>query len=597
MSVNAPATAFESSIELNPLRNEVRKRDAARRLNLVLNPLMRFIGFTFLALAVYLHNRFILHDTTIIAPVPLVAVFVGYAFIAWAAVRVLYDRAPIIADILLWSDIVALLLGVYLSGSEKSLLFLAPLFRVIDQTHTTLRRALAFGAAALAGYVGLLAYVAIVENHPISLAAEVVKSIFLACAILYTAMTARTSEQTKRRTSQAIQLTRDAMEAVTQKSEQLRKLMHQNELILEATGEGIVGFDLDARVIFANARAARTIGMEPYQLVGRVGHELAVHSDTSGRVCDGTSCVLASALRSGTEERGENAGFFRPNGEIVPVEYTSAPLHEDGALRGAVFSFRDITERRQLQHALEQAKETAEAASRAKSVFLANMSHELRTPLNAIIGYAEMLEEELRAEGMSELADDASKVTHSGRHLLRMISDVIDIAKLETGRMQVAGTEIEVGSFVAEIKRAHEASFASRSNQLQVETAAAPAVIASDPALLRRVLDALLDNANKFTKGGNASLSVRDEGPDRVVFTVTDSGVGMDERQIDELLQPFVQGDSSSTKSFGGAGLGLAVSNRLVIAMGGTLSASSSKGAGTTVRVELPRAAATTGGS
>jgi PAS domain S-box-containing protein len=592
--MQTPAQSFSwrtaPTLELDPLANEERKRRASYHLNVVLNPIYRLLGFYLIALAVCLHNEYILGGLTRSTAAEIILLFGAYPLAAWGVMVIGYRRLPALAEALLYTDIIFLVLTVYFSGGEKSLLFFVPLFRVVDQTHTTFRRAMVLGHAAVAGYILLILYLVFAEGREVAFAAEAVKTSFLYGAILYTALTARSADARKRRTSEAIRVARESIESLEASSAELQRVTRRTELILQSVGDGIVGFDLDGRVTFANRRAAKTIGLEVEQLVGRKGHGLAVHCGDGGTLCDGANCPLEAALRSGKEERGENAGFFRKDGTIVPVAYSSAPVYEGSELVGAVFSFRDVTVRKRLESELTAARDAAEAGSRAKSVFLANMSHELRTPLNAIIGYSEMLQEELNDEGMQSLAADAVKIQTAGKRLLAMISDILDIAKLEAGRMRPAIEPVDLPRLIEEVASMNAPRFAARANRLEIASAAEAPGFVSDPTMLRRVLDALLDNANKFSSSATTHLLASADG-EAVSFTVIDRGAGMSEEQSRSLFEPFTPGNAGTTKKSDGSGVGLALSKRLADALGGSLHVRSSVGEGSefTFRVPLVR--------
>lgn len=375
------------------------------------------------------------------------------------------------------------------------------------------------------------------------------------------------------------------MKERNQSSDELQRLMHRMELILQSVGEGIVGFDINAHVTFANRRAAKTIGLEVENLVGRKGHDLTVHCSDDGSVCDGSNCPLEAALKSGREERGENAGFFGPDGSIVRVAYTSAPVYEEGNLVGAVFSFRDISERKRLEKELTQARDEAEAASRAKSVFLANMSHELRTPLNAILGYSEMLQEELREDGNEALARDAARIEIAGKRLQAMITDLLDIAKLESGRLIATAEPVELGGFLRELSTAAAEGFAEKGNRLEIRHGIQREVIA-DPSLLRRVLTSMLDHANRVCSGGVATLMVSEDPGAGTAFGVTMQSETMSEEQTNALFDAFTSGQSA--RSFDGAGVGLALSRRLAVAIGGSLRVQAGAGGGAEFVLRIP---------
>jgi signal transduction histidine kinase len=306
--------------------------------------------------------------------------------------------------------------------------------------------------------------------------------------------------------------------------------------------------------------------------------------------CDGEGCPLTAALRSGEEVQGEHPGFFRPDGTLVPVEYTAAPVRdENGRLDGVVFSFRNITERKQAEQALLDAKAAAEEANLAKSRFLANMSHELRTPLNAVIGYSEMLGEELRELDRADLADDCARIHSSGQRLLAMINDLLEIAKIEAGRVEVTAEEFDLQDLAGELRSTMEKDFQTRQNRLHV-VCDDGGTMNADLMKVRRIVGNLLANANKFTEKGEVTLHIRRDGGDRgsVLFEVRDNGIGMTEDQVKKLFQPFRQADISATRRYEGSGLGLAIARGLARLMGGDCTVSSVPAAGSTFLVQLP---------
>ena len=576
------------SIELDPRLNEERKRRAAYRLNVILNPLYRLIGFWFIGLAILLHNRFLAPAG--VSPSTVILLFGSYPIVAWAVMLAGYRRFPFLSNVLLVVDTLFLLLTIYFTGGEKSLLFIVPLFRVVDQTHTSFRRAMFFGHLTMAGYFALLAWLAFGDGRQLVWQAEAVKALLLYGGILYTALTARAADAVKTRTSEAITLARESFSSLHEAGEERERLMDRLDLVLQSAGDGIVGFDIDGRVTFANRRAAKTVGLEPADLIGRKGHTLAVHCTEGAKVCDGSDCPLEAALHSGREERGENAGFFRKDGTVVPVAYTSAPMYEDDKLTGAVFSFRDITATKRLEADLREARDAAEQASRAKSLFLANMSHELRTPLNAIIGYSEMLEEELRDDGNTALAGDAVKIQVAGKRLLAMITDILDIAKVEAGRIKAVREPVEIAPLLQDLAMTLAPRFSSRGNRLEIAPATDARQVESDPAMLRRVLTALLDNANKFSSSATTRLAVS-SGDAGVTFHVIDQGVGLSEEQVKTLFEPFSPGSAAATKTAEGTGIGLALSKRLASAIGATLHVRSTQGAGSEFMLSVPASA------
>jgi signal transduction histidine kinase len=240
---------------------------------------------------------------------------------------------------------------------------------------------------------------------------------------------------------------------------------------------------------------------------------------------------------------------------------------------------------------LTRARDAAEAASLAKSDFLANMSHELRTPLNAIIGYGELLQEDARDAGNTAILPDLARIETAGRHLLALIDEVLDFAKIEAGRLTLSYGEVDIAALVSEVGQTARGLVEKNGNRLQVDAAPDVGVMTTDPLKTRQVLLNLLGNAAKFTQGGTVGLAVRRRGrpgDEAVEFIVSDTGIGISAEQMPRLFRPFVQADSSTTRRFGGTGLGLAITRRLCDAMGGSIEATSAPGRGSTFKVRLP---------
>ncbi|MFN7989259.1 MAG: two-component regulator propeller domain-containing protein [Thermoanaerobaculia bacterium] len=246
--------------------------------------------------------------------------------------------------------------------------------------------------------------------------------------------------------------------------------------------------------------------------------------------------------------------------------------------------------RRQSEGALREAAE----ANRAKSRFLANMSHELRTPLNAILGYAELLVEEREVASSPRAVEDVGKIRAAGSHLLQLIGDLLDLSKIEAGRMEVVAEPFEVAEVVDEVVRTVRQLVQANRNRLVVTVDPGAGRMTSDAFRLKQVLFNLLSNAGKFTEDGTVELEVQRErraGADQLVFRVADTGIGMSAAQLERVFTPFLQGDASLTRRFGGTGLGLALSQHLARLMGGGISVTSAEGRGTTFVVELPAVA------
>jgi len=243
---------------------------------------------------------------------------------------------------------------------------------------------------------------------------------------------------------------------------------------------------------------------------------------------------------------------------------------------------------------LAEARDQAEEANRTKSAFLANMSHELRTPMNAIIGYSEMLTEEMQDLGQDEFIPDLKKIHSAGKHLLGLINDVLDLSKIEAGKMTIYCETIDVATMVREVESTVLPLVKKNDNHLEVELPADAGTMHSDLTKIRQMLFNLLSNASKFTEKGKLRLVVTrtvENGADWLHFAVSDSGIGMTPEQMGRLFQAFSQADASTTRKFGGTGLGLAISREFCQLLGGDITVSSVPGEGSTFTIALPAAA------
>ncbi|MCK5877280.1 MAG: HAMP domain-containing histidine kinase, partial [Candidatus Marithrix sp.] len=276
----------------------------------------------------------------------------------------------------------------------------------------------------------------------------------------------------------------------------------------------------------------------------------------------------------------------------VPVKYKD----EVGTLANA---FNQMAKQLRISFAILQTKneesqracEEAEKANKAKSIFVANMTHELRTPLNAIIGYSEMLQEEAEDMQPEEFVPDLEKIASAGRHLLALINDVLDFSKVEAGKMELYLESFQVDKMIAEVAAMIQPAINKNNNELIVNHGADLGTMNSDVTKIRQCLFNLLSNSSKFTETGKINLTAKREtknDEDWLIFQVSDTGIGMTHDQIGKVFQAFTQADSSTTRKYGGTGLGLVITRQFCLMMGGNINVTSKFGEGAVFTIELP---------
>jgi hypothetical protein len=353
------------------------------------------------------------------------------------------------------------------------------------------------------------------------------------------------------------------------------------QTVVQESPVAIVTLDLDGRVTSLNPAFERLFGYPPDEALGRDLDELITTGETRLEAKRRTRQVVAGEVTRGIGRRRRRDGSF------LDVEFAGVLVDVDGESAGVVALYHDITE-------LLEARQDAEAASRAKSQFLASMSHELRTPLNAIIGYSEMLQEDAEDAGQEAFVPDLQKIHSAGRHLLALINDILDLSKIEAGKMELHIESFDAGEVIEQVATTVRPLIEKNGNRLEVR-ANAPGMLRSDSTRLRQVLLNLLSNAAKFTENGVIRLEAERGTPrgatrEWLSISVRDTGIGMTDEQLGRLFQAFSQAESSIAKRFGGTGLGLAISRHFCRLMGGDIYVDSEPGVGSTFTVRIPAA-------
>jgi signal transduction histidine kinase len=288
-----------------------------------------------------------------------------------------------------------------------------------------------------------------------------------------------------------------------------------------------------------------------------------------------------------------NARDINDKKKVIPFSPDYESLVESLASQAAVAVSNNslINELKTVHQTLIGARDRAEDASRAKSNFLANMSHELRTPMNAIIGYSEMLLEDAEEEGLDDFQSDLDKIRSSGKHLLGLINEILDLSKIEAGKMEIFLESFDINKLIGEVEATIHPLAEKKSNKLVINCPSDAGLMEADETRVRQMLHNLLSNACKFTENGTVTLKVTrstHEGVDWITFDIIDTGMGIPQDSLKNLFLEFSQVDNSSTRKFGGTGLGLAISRRFCLMMGGDITVESVDGEGSTFTIAMP---------
>jgi PAS domain S-box-containing protein len=371
---------------------------------------------------------------------------------------------------------------------------------------------------------------------------------------------------------------------------ELKKSEEDIHLLLDSTTEGILGLDLNENFIFCNESCLRILGYKhPDELMGKNLHYLIHYQKEDGTPIPLSKCQLYHALLKGARMYTGEEVLWRADGTYFPADIYSYPQYRDGELIGAVITFIDITERKSAQLELIAAKEQAEAANLSKSQFLANMSHEIRTPMNGLIGFLHLL---MSSPLTADQLDYVKTIQTSTDSLMAIINDLLDISKIEAGRMELEQISFDLASITNTAVFLFDAKARAKGLNLEVNLhSSIPRYVIGDPTKLRQIISNLVSNAIKFTEKGSVTIdvSVNSETVNTVnlSYTITDTGIGISEDEVGKLFLPFSQADASSTRKYGGTGLGLVICKKLIEMMEGEISVSSKKGIGSVFQFNI----------
>ncbi|MGA8817431.1 MAG: response regulator [Xanthobacteraceae bacterium] len=372
---------------------------------------------------------------------------------------------------------------------------------------------------------------------------------------------------------------------ITERKEAEKQLREDEERFRAIDAAAPVGLIIvsenDQNVLHLNPSFCEIVGKDANALLGKPLSSIFTEPEKSKEL---------SGIINGTSSERKEFHFRRPDGAEAYVMVSRVALDYRGE-KAVIASFVDIHDRVQAEIELRQAKEAAESASRVKSSFLANISHELRTPLNAIIGYSEILLEDATDRADKASMGDLEKIQAAGKHLLGLINDILDLSKIEAGRMDVYLEHVFLTRLVDEVKTIVEPMMKKNGNTLLVDCPQDIGSLQTDLTKLKQSIINLLSNAAKFTKNGTVTLRLAREtrdGAPWVKFEVIDSGIGMTDEQMGRLFQAFTQADSSTTRNFGGTGLGLTITRHFCAMLGGSIEVKSKPAQGSTFIIVLP---------
>lgn len=402
-------------------------------------------------------------------------------------------------------------------------------------------------------------------------------------SILLTLKLGRRANESLELSRKRLQKSKEDLEVqVAERTGELSRLEQQSRSILSSVGQGLIGLDENGKLLFINDSGLKMLGYQEEELLGQDVLSLIFNGNTSDN--HPTDNNMNRILALSELHTSDQHLFYHKDMSTFAVEFTSRTIIENEKVKGCVIVFAQIAQRLQMQSELKQAKIVAEQASSSKSEFLANMSHEIRTPMNAVIGMSHLA---LQTDLNNKQRNYIQKVSNSAKSLLGIINDILDFSKIEAGKLEMEHRQFELDEMLSSLatiigvnaeEKGLEVIFSLASNL--------PVSVIGDSLRLTQVLMNLCNNAVKFTNEGEIVIKVSlvSESTNAVIlqFDVTDTGIGLTEKQISNLFQSFNQADASTTRRYGGTGLGLIICKKLTALMEGSIWVTSEFGHGST---------------
>jgi PAS domain S-box-containing protein len=363
-----------------------------------------------------------------------------------------------------------------------------------------------------------------------------------------------------------------------------QRSLHRNDLILRSAGEGIFGIDVKGNISFINPAAANMLDRKTSDLIGKHYTSILFEKKNDEPADDNDFSPIQFALTDGETSHVNSENFYRRDGSSFLVEYICVPLKDKDKIIGAVITFQDITERRDIESAIVEARNAAIESARTKTTFLANMSHEIRTPLNGVIGMTGLL---LDTNLSHEQLHYTNIIKQSADLLLDIVNEILDFSKIEAGKLELEQIMFDLSELLNGTIEFFKLEAKRKGLRIKLEISDnVPTIICGDSSRLRQIFNNLISNAIKFTDSGEVTVKVskQTETDEEIVlkFVVADTGIGISKDKQDFLFQPFTQADASTTRRFGGTGLGLAISKQLAGMMNGEIGVESEINQGST---------------